>query len=59
MGTDQKRGRKAKRSGFIRKIGNSFSEFGKRFADGSIGTKLSHFIFGAGSFYHVRLESAR
>ena len=29
-----------------------FSNFGKRFVDGSLGTKLSHFIFGAGSFYH-------
>ena len=28
------------------------SNFGKRFADGSLGTKLSHFIFGAGNFYH-------
>jgi len=33
-------------------IGKWFSNFGKRFADGSIGTKLSHFIFGAGNFYH-------
>jgi len=29
-----------------------FVEFFRRFVDGSIGTKLSHFIFGAGSFYH-------
>ncbi len=29
-----------------------FSNFAKRFVDGSIGTKLSHFIFGAGNFYH-------
>ena len=29
-----------------------FENFGKRFVDGSIGTKLSHFIFGAGNFYH-------
>ena len=29
-----------------------FVEFGRRFVDGSIGTKLSHFIFGAGNFYH-------
>ncbi len=33
-------------------IGKWFSNFWKRFADGSIGTKLSHFIFGAGNFYH-------
>lgn len=37
---------------FFKKIGNWFVDFGKRFADGSIGTKLSHFVFGAGSFYH-------
>ncbi len=37
---------------FFEKIGIKFSNFGKRFADGSIGTKLSHFIFGAGNFYH-------
>ncbi len=55
MGTDSKLGRSNKRSGFFRKIGNSFSEFGKRFVDGSIGTKLSHFIFGAGSFYHGQI----
>lgn len=55
MGTDSKLGRKTKRSGFFRKIGDSFSEFGKRFADGSTGTKLSHFIFGAGSFYHGQI----
>ena len=29
-----------------------FVEFYRRFIDGSIGTKLSHLIFGAGSFYH-------
>ena len=34
------------------RIGKAFSNFGKRFADGSLGTKLSHFIFGAGNFYH-------
>ncbi|MCR5184563.1 MAG: sugar ABC transporter permease [Bacilli bacterium] len=41
---------------FFKKLGsgfkNFFVNFGKRFADGSIGTKLSHFIMGAGSFYH-------
>lgn len=55
MGTDAKRDRRTKRSGFFRKIGNAFSEFGKRFTDGSIGTKLSHFIFGAGSIYHGQI----
>ena len=34
------------------RMGKSLSDFGKRFADGSPGTKLSHFIFGAGNFYH-------
>ena len=37
---------------FLDPIGKAFSNFGKRFADGSLGTKLSHFIFGAGNFYH-------
>ena len=37
---------------FLEKIGKAFRDFGKRFADGSLGTKLSHFIFGAGNFYH-------
>ena len=32
-------------------IANFFINFGKRFADGSIGTKLSHFIMGAGNIY--------
>ena len=39
-------------SGLLSSIGKAFSNFGKRFRDGSIGTKLSHFIFGAGNFYH-------
>ena len=55
MGTDSKRGRKKERSNPFRKIGNAFSEFGKRFTDGSVGTKLSHFIFGAGSIYHGQI----
>lgn len=44
-----------KRNWFLR-TWDSFKEkmsaFGKRFVDGSIGTKLSHFVFGAGNFYH-------
>ena len=52
MGTDSKRARTNDRPAFFRKIGNVFSKFGKRYADGSVGTKMSHFIFGAGSFYH-------
>ncbi len=34
------------------RIGKKLSDFGKRFVDGSPGTKLSHFVFGAGNFYH-------
>ena len=34
------------------KVIDFFKEFGRRFVDGSVGTKLSHFIFGAGNFYH-------
>ena len=37
---------------FFEKLGNRFSNFRKRFEDGSLGTKLAHFIFGAGNFYH-------
>ena len=33
-------------------INNLLSRFTRRFKDGSIGTKLSHFIFGAGNIYH-------
>ena len=44
--------RKADRVGFFQKIRNGFSYFVKRFRDGSVGTKLSHLIFGAGNFYH-------
>ena len=43
---------KTKSGGFFGSIGKFFSNFVKRFVDGSIGTKLSHFIFGAGNFYH-------
>ncbi len=32
-----------------------FVNFGKRFRDGSVGTKISHFIFGAGSFYNGQI----
>lgn len=37
---------------FFVRIGHWFRDFGLRFVDGSIGTKLSHFILGAGSVYH-------
>ena len=43
---------KADRLSFPQRIGNALSTFAKRFVDGSPGTKLSHFIFGAGNFYH-------
>ena len=43
---------KSNRPSFPERIGKALSEFGKRFADGSPGTKLSHFIFGAGNLYH-------
>ena len=33
-------------------IKDRFVGFGKRFVDGSIGTKMSHFVLGAGNFYH-------
>lgn len=33
---------------------NGSINFFKRFKEGSIGTKLSHLIFGAGNFYHKR-----
>ena len=38
-----------------RGIKDWFVNFGKRFQDGSIGTKLSHFIFGAGNLYHGQI----
>ncbi len=45
--------------GFFVKLGSGikrfFVEFGKRFKDGSVGTKISHFIMGAGSFYHGQI----
>ena len=36
-------------------IKNVLSRFTIRFNDGSLGTKLSHFIFGAGNFYHGQI----
>ena len=32
-----------------------FREFHERFVDGSVGTKLSHFIMGSGNFYHKQI----
>ena len=36
-------------------IKNTCIKIGKRFAEGSIGTKLSHFIFGAGNLYRGQI----
>ncbi len=44
--------KRSERLTFFERLGKRFSDFGKRFVDGSLGTKLSHFIFGAGNFYH-------
>ena len=55
MGTDSKRARSGNRISIFSKIGNAFSDFRKRFEDGSPGTKLSHLIFGAGNFYHGQI----
>ncbi len=45
--------------GFFVKLGRGiakfFVDFAKRFIDGSIGTKLSHFICGAGNLYHGQI----
>lgn len=41
-----------KRSSFFEPIVNFFTGFHNRFKKGSIGTKLSHFICGAGNLYH-------
>lgn len=50
--TDKAPKNKKDRLSFPERMGKKFSDFGKRFVDGSPGTKLSHFIFGAGNFYH-------
>ena len=53
MGSKTKKAPKNKiRTSFPERVAKSFSDFGKRFVDGSPGTKLSHLIFGAGNFYH-------
>ena len=43
---------KKKNIDLLEPLKERISNFRKRFEDGSIGTKLSHFIFGAGNFYH-------
>lgn len=55
MAKEKQIGANKKRNWFLRTWDNfvfKLEEFGKRFVDGSIGTKLSHFVFGAGNFYH-------
>ena len=48
--------KKVKKTNIFKKLGtnikDAFVNFHKRFSDGSIGTKLSHFVFGAGNLYH-------
>ena len=44
-----------KRSSFFEPIVNFFTGFHKRFVDGSVGTKLSHFFLGAGNLYHGQI----
>ena len=39
----------------VSSISKFFKEFHKRFSNGSIGTKMSHFILGAGNFYHKQI----
>ena len=47
---------KQKKANFFVRFGQKIKTWGvnfvRRFQDGSLGTKLSHFIFGAGNFYH-------
>ena len=52
MGSRSKTAPKSHRVSLLERLRKKFSDMGKRFADGSPGTKLSHFIFGAGNFYH-------
>ena len=46
---------KKKGESFFEPILNFFRDFHKRFVDGSIDTKLSHFILGAGNLYHKQI----
>lgn len=40
---------------FFKKIGNRFVAFGHRFMDGSVGTKVSHFIMGFGNILRKQI----
>lgn len=45
-------------NGFVKMgkgIARGFRNFGERFVDGSVGTKISHFIMGAGNFQHKQI----
>ena len=44
-----------KRSSFFEPVIDFFKGFHKRFVDGSLGVKLSHFICGAGNLYHKQI----
>ena len=41
--------------GIVLGVKNWCVNFGKRFKDGSVGTKVSHFILGAGNLYHGQI----
>ena len=43
---------KSHKANFFSPIGKFFRNIGKMFTGGSVGTKLSYFIFGAGNIYH-------
>ena len=51
MGSKSKKDPKTK-SNVFRSIGKFFANLKRMFVNGSVGTKLSYFIFGAGNFYH-------
>ena len=55
MGNDLKRSHDAKNTTFFQDLKKAFSNYGKRFVDGSIGTKLSHLIFGMGNLIHGQI----
>ena len=40
---------------FFLRIGKGCANFHERFVDGSVGTKISHFIMGAGNFSHKQI----
>ena len=40
---------------FLNSIKNFFVKFHHRFVDGSIGTKISHFIMGVGNLCHKQI----